>query len=66
MNGVAETARRLGCSRSAVRKAIKRGSLSAALAEDQWGQMVYGVTDDEIERYRRDSLGRRGPKRAHS
>jgi len=61
--GVAATAGRLGCSRDAVRKAIRRGALHATMHEDEWGQQVYAVSDDEIERYARESRGRPGPKK---
>jgi hypothetical protein len=59
--GVAEAARALGSSRSAVRKAIVRGRLAAALVVDEWGQSVYRVDETEIERYRAEH---RKPRRA--
>ena len=49
--GVAEVARVLKSSRSAVRKAIKRGTLSALVVEDEYGQMVYRVEAGEVVRY---------------
>jgi len=58
--GVAEAARALGSSRSAIRKAIVRGRLAAALVVDEWGQTVYRVEETEIERYRAES---RKPRR---
>lgn len=49
--GVAEVARVLRSSRSAVRKAIVRGKLAADLVTDEWGQSVYRVDPAEVVRY---------------
>lgn len=48
MSGVMETAQALGVSRSAVRKAIARGTLRAERRDDG----SYAVEPAEIERYR--------------
>jgi len=49
--GVAEVARVLKSSRSAVRKAIIRGTLHANTYKDEWGQSVYRVDPAEVVRY---------------
>lgn len=56
--GVAEVARELRCSRSAVRKAIVRGKLRATLVAVPIGpdkvQTEYRVDRSEVERYQAD------------
>lgn len=58
--GVAEVARVLKSSRSAVRKAIVRGKLAATLTTDEWGQQVYRVDPAEVVRYQTQHRRGRG------
>lgn len=59
---VDEAAKTLGVKRSAVRKAIARGTLAARLAPTKYGgeRGGYYIAPDEIERYR--AAHRRAPK----
>ena len=57
---LAEAAVRLGLSPSTLRVQVNRGKLKARLVGK-----TYTVTDGEIERYRRESLGRRHPSEPH-
>lgn len=60
---VPEVAASLGVSKTAVRKAIKRGTMKATvvLGGPRGGGTLYGyyeVEPEEVERYRREHLGR--------
>jgi excisionase family DNA binding protein len=60
---VPEVAAALGCSKGAVRKAIKRGTMKATvvIGGPRGGGTLHGyyeVTPEEVERYRREHLGR--------
>lgn len=55
----AEVARTLGISHGAVRKRVARGVLASRLEETRRGP-VRMVTAAEVERYRREHLGRQG------
>lgn len=52
--GVAEVARQLGSSVSAVRKAIVRGTLPATLTPGQRRGNEYRVTREAVEQYQRE------------
>ncbi len=49
----------LGCSRQALATAVRRGILKAVRINPQRGCSFYLVSVDEVERYRREHLGRR-------
>lgn len=55
---LAEAAARLGVAASSLRHQVHNGKLRARLVGKTWI-----VTDGEIERYRRDSLGKPGRRR---
>jgi excisionase family DNA binding protein len=57
MMPLSEAAKQLGCSADYLRVAIHRGSLKAQKIGRDWL-----VTTDEVERYKAENLGRRGPK----
>lgn len=52
---VTEAAAALGLARSTLLKQIKNGAISARRVGP-----IYTVTEREVERYRRESLGKRG------
>jgi len=53
---ISEAARSLGCSKSAVRKAIARGVLKAGLVPAGRRGPYYVIDTREVERYRREHL----------
>lgn len=55
---IAETARELGLTPATVRNAIARGALQAVHIDAR----TNAVARQEVERYRRENLRRRGPK----
>ncbi len=58
-----QAAKLLGCSRQALATAVRRGILRAVRISPQKGRSFYLVSAEEIERYRREHLGRRGRPR---
>jgi excisionase family DNA binding protein len=58
---LAEAGDRLGLSASTLRNQVKNGKLRATLVGKTWT-----VTEREVERYRVDSLGRKGRHAASS
>ena len=55
---LAEAAASLGLNESSVRYAVHRGVLRATPIDGR----TYGISAEEIERYRREHLRKRGPK----
>lgn len=56
---LAAAAESLGVADATLRQAIARGALTA----EKMGARLWVVTPAEVERYRAENLGRRGPRR---
>jgi excisionase family DNA binding protein len=61
---VATVAQMLGLTRAMIRKAIRKGTLRAINIAAPGERPIYVVEPEEVERYRREHLGRVGRRRA--
>lgn len=61
---VSQAASRLGIGRDAVLMAIRRGTIAPeqSLKDPNGKVLAHLFTEDEVERYARETLGKHGPK----